>query len=282
MKISTLTVLWTSIWYLLHGEAYANYLDGLFPASTAFILQIAISFPLNGAFMVAFIYLLFKKESKTSFRSFFKIERLDVRGIWLTLALGIAIQILNVAFLYKLLLEPAKNFLISIGIFGGKIGLGTGEIVPQLAPFEALFLTAFLIAFWWIEVPEELFFRGYIQNRTQDVVGKNSAMLLSAFLWDIAHIWGLASFVERLIYGLIYGFVFRIRQNTTSTMIPHPTGNRALLLAVVIPQIWGVTLQGAWQWLFLLLLYFALPLIVIIGWKILRLDSKAEKHAKGV
>ncbi len=227
--------------------------------------------------MVAFVYLLFKKESKTSFRSFFKIERLDVKGILLTLTLGIVIQILNVAFLSNLLLEPARNFLISIGIFGGKIGLGSGEIVPQLTPFEAIFLTAFLIIFWWIEVPEELFFRGYIQNKTQDVIGKNSAMLLSAFLWDIAHLWGLVNFVERFIYGLIYSFVFRIRQNTTSTMIPHPTGNRALLLAVVIPQIWDVTLQGAWQWLSLLLLYITLPFIVIIGWKTLRLDKKAEK-----
>lgn len=279
LKIIALVALWAFIWYFLHGEVYASYLGSLFTVSTAFILQTVISFVSIGAFMVAFVCLLFKKESKTSFRSFYKIERIDVKGIWLTLALGIAIQILSVAFLSKLLFDPARNFFISLGIFGGRIGLGSGEIVPQLTPFEALFLTAFLIVFWWIEVPEELFFRGYIQNKAQDIIGKNKAMLLSAFLWDISHLWGLVNFVERFIYGLIYGFVFRVRQNTTATMIPHPTGNRALLLAVVIPQIWGITLGGASQWLFLLLLYITLPLLVIIGWKILRLDQKAKTSA---
>ena len=113
------------------------------------------------------------------------------------------------------------------------------------------------------------------------MIGKNYAILLSAFLWDITHLFGLVNFVERFIYGLIYGIVFRIRQNTTPTMIVHPTGNRALLLALVIPQIWGITLQDANQLLLLLLLSLALPLVVIIGWKyILRLDKAKQVPKK--
>lgn len=275
-KIAAMVAFLAFVWYFLHGEVYAPYLNSLFPASTAFILQIVIAFVSSGTFMVAFIYFLFKKESKINFRSFFKIERLDVKGIWLALALGLIVQVINVAFLYTLLLEPARNFLISLGLSGGKIGVGSGEIVPLLSPFEATFLTAFLLLFWWVEVPEELFFRGYIQNKAQDVIGKNAAMFLSAFLWDITHLFGLVNLVERFIYGLVYGFIFRVRQNTTPTMIVHPMGNRALLLAVVIPQIWGVTLQGASQWIFLLFLSLALPFAVIVGWKILKLDKKKD------
>lgn len=208
-KIAAMVAFLAFVWYFLHGEVYAPYLNSLFPASTAFILQIVIAFVSSGTFMVAFIYFLFKKESKINFRSFFKIERLDVKGIWLALALGLIVQVINVAFLYTLLLEPARNFLISLGLSGGKIGVGSGEIVPLLSPFEATFLTAFLLLFWWVEVPEELFFRGYIQNKAQDVIGKNAAMFLSAFLWDITHLFGLVNLVERFIYGLVYGFIFR-------------------------------------------------------------------------
>jgi len=278
LNISVMVAFWGLVWYFLHGEFYAPYLNDLFPTSTAFISRIVISFISNAAFMVAFVYLIFKREAKTSFRSFYKIERLDVKGIWLIIAISIILQTLNAVFLNKFLLEPARGFLISIGIFGGKIGLGTWEIVPPLSPSEALLLTVFLAAFWWLEVPEELFFRGYIQNKAQNIIGKNSAMLLSAFLWDIAHLFGLVNIVERFIYGLVYGFVFRIRQNTTPTMIFHPIGNRALLLSITIPQIWGITLQGANQWLFLLSLVIVLPLLVIIGWKILRLDDCYSSH----
>jgi membrane protease YdiL (CAAX protease family) len=276
LKIVVMVIIWALAWYFLHGEVYTPYLNSLFPASTTFILLIVISFSSIGTFNAVFTYLLFKKEAKADFRSFFKIERLDVKGIWLALALGIIVQTINVAFLYRLLLEPARNFLISIGLSGGTIGLGSGEIVPFLTPLEAVFLTVFLAIFWWIEVPEEMFFRGYIQNKTQDIIGRNRAAVLSAFLWDITHIFGLVNFLERFIYGLVYGFVFRFRQNTTPTMVVHPIGNRALLLAVVIPQIWSVTLQGASQLLFLFLLNVAMLILVIIGWKILRLDKNGR------
>ncbi|NIU38543.1 hypothetical protein GWN65_00815 [Candidatus Bathyarchaeota archaeon] len=171
VKLAASVFLWAIVGFFLHGEVYQQFLDSRFSASGAFILGIVVSFVSLGAFMIAFVYVLFKKEDGKDFRSFFKIEYLDIQGIWLALVLGIVLQIINISFLWKLLLEPARNFLISIGIAGGKIGLGSGEIVPLLSPLEAAFLTVFLLLFWWIEVPEELFFRGYIQNRLQDVTG---------------------------------------------------------------------------------------------------------------
>lgn len=274
-KLAAMLTVWAIAWYFLHGEVYTPLLNNLFPASTAFILLIVISFVSSAAFMIGMIiFFIIRRENVTDPRSFFKIEHLDVRGIWLAFGLGIAFQIINIAFLYKLLLEPARNFLTQIGIAGAKIGLGSGETVPLLSPLQATLLTVFLLVFWWLEVPEEIFFRGYIQNKLQNAAGKNTAMFLSALIWDLAHIFDLVNIVERFFHGLIYAFVFRMRQNTTPTMIVHPISNRSLLLAVVIPQIWGLTLQGAQTWLFLLALYIILLLAVMAGWKILKLDRK--------
>lgn len=275
-ELSALIILWTVVWFFLHGEVYKPFLNNEFPASTAFILGLVIPFLSLAAFETGFIVFIIKSQSIKDYRSFFKIEYLDVKGIWLALGLGIALQILNVAFLWKFLLEPVRNFIISLGISGDKIGLGSGEIVPLLSTPEAVFLTVFLLVFWWIEVPEEMFFRGYVQNRLQDVAGKSTAMFFSALIWDVAHLWGLVNILERFFYGLVYAIVFRLRQNTTPTMITHPLSNRSLLLAVIIPQIWNVTLgtQDFSTWLFFLLIYIGLLILVITCWKILKLDRK--------
>jgi len=275
VKLIGMVVLWAIVWLCLHGEVYQPYLDSQFSASTGFILGIVLSFVSLGAFMTAFVYFLFQKEDGKDFRSFFKIQYLDIKGIWLALVLGIVIQIINIGFLWKLLLEPARNFLISIGITGSKIGVGSGEIVPLLSPFEAAFLTIFLLLFWWVEVPEELFFRGYIQNKLQDATGKNTAMFLSALIWDAAHLWGLVNTLERFLSGLVQlALPFRLRQNTTPPMIVHSVGNRSLLLAFVIPQIWGTILTDVQVWLFILFLDIILIIAVIAGWKVLKLDRK--------
>lgn len=130
-----------------------------------------------------------------------------------------------------------------------------------------------MLLFWWWNIPEELFFRGYIQNKLQDVTDKNTAMFLSALIWDVAHLWGLVNILERFLSGLIQlALPFRLRQNTTPPMIVHSVGNRSLLLAFVIPQIWGTTLTDVQVWLFILSLDITLIIAVIAGWKILKLD----------
>lgn len=276
-KLSAMVILWTAVWFFLHGEVYKPFLSNHFPASTAFIIGLVIPFLSLAAFEISFIALIIKTQNVKDYRSFFKIEHLDVKGIWLALGLGIVLQVINVAFLWKFLLEPVRNFIISLGILGDKIGFGSGEIVPLLSTSEAIFLTIFLFVFWWVEVPEELFFRGYVQNKLQDVAGKNTAMFLSALIWDVAHLWGFVNILERFFYGLVYAIVFRLRQNTTPTMITHSIGNRSLLLAVIIPQIWGVTLgaQDASTWLLFLLIYIGLLMLVITCWKILKFDRES-------
>ena len=128
------------------------------------------------------------------------------------------------------------------------------------------------MVFWWIEVPEELFFRGYVQNRLQSVAGKNVAVFLSAVIWDFSHLFGLVSIAERFFYGLVYAIVFRLRQNTTPTMIVHPIGNRSLLLAATMPAIFGVTLDTGVTILLTLIISIILLLAAITLWRKLKLD----------
>jgi len=267
---------------LLHGELYQPYLYRVFSESKAYVLGIVIGFLSLAVFMTAFLFFLTRKERVTDWRAFFKVERLDIRGIWLCFGLGVLLQTLNAAFLWNFVLKPVRDFLSSLGLSGSAIGLGTGGTVPALAPNQAILLTVFLLVFWWLEVPEELFFRGYLQNKFQSIVGKNTTAVISAIVWDLAHLWGLVNILERFLYGLLYGFIFRLRQNTTPTMIVHPIGNRSLLLAVIAPQIWGVTISPTSPSGILLLLGINAALIVLITaiWRFLRSDRGQPNRRK--
>jgi membrane protease YdiL (CAAX protease family) len=275
VKLVAMLAIWVTAWFLLQGELYQQFFANTFSVSTAFILFIFVSFVSSGAFMVIFLVALVKHEHIQDFRSAFKIERLDTKGIWLGFGLVIFINVLNIT-LFSLFLVPIRYFLISIGLTGGAIGFASSNIVPLLSPMEAILLTVFLLVFWWLEVPEELFFRGYIQNNLQKYTGKKTSTFLSALIWDISHIFNLASVVERFFSGLALSYLFEKRQNTTPSMIVHPVGNRALLLAVVIPQIWGLALDPTRSPLTILALdlaiYAALLVAIIVGWKLLKLD----------
>jgi membrane protease YdiL (CAAX protease family) len=229
--------------------------------------------------MVIYLVILVKHDKIKDFRSAFKIERLDTKGISLGFSLILLVNFLNLT-LFSFFLEPIRTFLASIGVTGGAIGFASSNIVPLLSPLEATALTIFLLGFWWLEVPEELFFRGYIQNNLQNYTGKKTATFLSALIWDLSHIFNLISIVDRFFSGLALSYLFSKRQNTTPSMIVHPIGNRALLLAIVIPQIWGFTLDPASSPLVILVLdlaIFAMLLIaVIVGWKLLKLDRQAK------
>jgi hypothetical protein len=128
-----LTMVLPIAWLLPHGELYEPILNSMFPRSTAFLLGIVISFIALGIFGIAYIFLVIKLENIKDPRGFFKVETLDVKGIWLCVRLGLALQVVNAAFLWRILLKPAVEFLSSIGLPGGPICLGTVGIVPALS-----------------------------------------------------------------------------------------------------------------------------------------------------
>jgi hypothetical protein len=151
--------LWAIIWLPLHHSFLAPITGNLDP-STRYMLGIIGSLILISVFQIGYLTILVKAEKPNNIRKFFKVEKLDTRGIWLTFGLGILLQIINAVFLWSFLLKPAKELLASLGLAAPGIGLSTGAEVPELQPWQAVILAAFLLLFWWVEVPEEMFFRG--------------------------------------------------------------------------------------------------------------------------
>lgn len=278
LKLLGLAGLWAVLWLPFHSTFLGQITKNLTP-STVFMVRIILLFILVSLYQIVFLAVIVKIEKPVDVQRFFRIERLDIKGIWMTFGLGILLQIINAAFLWNLVLKPAKVLLACLGLASPGIGLGSGADVPALQPFQAIVITIFLLIFWWVEVPEEMFFRGYIQNNMQRATGKNVAMLLSALIWDLAHLWSLANVVERFLNGLVYAFVFRVRQNATGPMIVHPIGNRVLLMAAIIPQIWGAKAEptSPGTWLAALGLYILLLLAVIALWRWLKLDRTSAR-----
>lgn len=271
--MAALILLWAIVTLLTSGVLYGPVLNLIFTQSIAFTLLIVISFIVSGVFGIGLILLVIRLEHVQTPRRFFKIERLDIKGVWLAAGLVLAFDVASAVILRQILFLPISNYLATLGISAEIVGVTSAAVVPSsITPLLALFLTIFLVIFFWIEIPEEMFFRGYVQNLLQDRVGKNAAMFLSALIWDITHLFALGSVAERFFLGLILAYVFKIRQNTTGVMIFHSVGNRSLLLATIIPAIWGVTLGVGPTLLLVLVILIVMLVAVIGGWRALKLD----------
>jgi membrane protease YdiL (CAAX protease family) len=201
--------------------AIAGILSGQgIPGDEAYFLAGYPSFAILSLSIVVLLWSLVKIDKPESWREYLAVRTFDGRGTLYALFIGFALNFAEIALLNQILFKPVESFLEQIGFPAEEI---TGSL-----PAQYLSLNLFILAvFWWIEVPEELFFRGYVQNRLQDRNGKNVAVFLSAILWDLWHIYGAAQYLRRFFFGLIFlALVFRWRQNSYPVMISHSIGNR--------------------------------------------------------
>ncbi len=109
------------------------------------------------------------------------------------------------------------------------IGLGTvlrfihfHERVPPTMTFLSSVLTTFLL----VAVPEEMFFRGIVQNLLETRLGPQGALVLAAVLFGLAHFNKGASFnwryvVLATIAGIFYGRAWRARRQVLASSITH-------------------------------------------------------------
>jgi len=95
------------------------------------------------------------------------------------------------------------------------------------APLHALF--AYVFTFFFIAIPEELFFRGWLQNLLQRRMGRTAALLTTAILFGLAH-WNkrTTSFnwqyvVLAALAGIFYGRAWRADQRVGASAITHAT-----------------------------------------------------------
>ena len=108
------------------------------------------------------------------------------------------------------------------------LGLGLGFLhfhVQWTSPLR--FVGAFLFTFLFIAIPEELFFRGWVQNLLERRVGRGMALAVSAVLFGFAH-WNkrTATFNWRYVLmaaiaGIFYGRAWRAQRRVGASAITH-------------------------------------------------------------
>ena len=88
---------------------------------------------------------------------------------------------------------------------------------------------AWLFTFFFIAVPEELFFRGWLQNLLERRIGRTPALLLTAALFGLAHFNKRASHFNwryvllAAIAGLFYGRAWRSNRRVGASAVTHAT-----------------------------------------------------------
>jgi membrane protease YdiL (CAAX protease family) len=193
------------------------------------------------------VWLVGRVERPRNWRTLFRIGPPDLLGMFLYWAFALAFSNLSRLFLKEWLWNPAQRFLESLGLPGEAMGASVPAHTFHVSPVVALVGLILLLLTIWTEVPEEILFRGYVQNQLQGRYGKIAALCMAMLLWDVMHIFAPANFVERFFIGACtVGLVFALRQNVTPVAIMHPLCNRADEIGVVFLQIFGVDVTERW------------------------------------
>lgn len=93
-------------------------------------------------------------------------------------------------------------------------------------PFSSI-VFAWIFTFFFIAVPEELFFRGWLQNLLERRLGPNAALLLTAVLFGLAHFNKRAAFFNwryvllAAVAGVFYGRAWRRQHRVGASAVTH-------------------------------------------------------------
>ena len=100
-----------------------------------------------------------------------------------------------------------------------------GSVMPLLLKFAG----AWLFTFFFIAVPEELFFRGWMQNLLERRMGRTAALLVTAILFGLSHFNKRAAFFNwryvllAAIAGVFYGRAWRRDRRVGASSVTHAT-----------------------------------------------------------
>ena len=145
---------------------------------------------------------------------------------------------------FKLTRADVGNALIALGAFalvGMPLGVVMGFIKLGFAPFDAGGWLARLLAIYFLNaLPEELLFRGLIQNLIEQRFGRDLRTLLAAaILFGLSHLNNTTAFhhppnwpyvIMATLAGLAYGWAWRRSGKITGSAITH----------TLVNFIWGV------------------------------------------
>ena len=148
--------------------------------------------------------------------AFLAIRRLDGVGFDLRLRLlDLGIGLREVAFYTPIALA---------------IGLGLGFLHTHTGwPGVGAIAFAWFFTFFFIAVPEELFFRGWLQNVLERRIGRYPALFLTAALFGLAHFnkravhFNWRYVLMAAIAGVFYGRAWRSRRRVGASAVTHAT-----------------------------------------------------------
>jgi uncharacterized protein len=116
------------------------------------------------------------------------------------------------------------------------LALGLGLRFLHLHPFGAnigavslKFAGAWIFTFFLIAVPEELFFRGWLQNLLERHVGKERALLATAILFGLSHfnkramLFNWRYVLLAAVAGIFYGRAWRRDRRVGASAVTHAT-----------------------------------------------------------
>jgi hypothetical protein len=108
------------------------------------------------------------------------------------------------------------------------LGLALGFLhVHHAWPGFTLIAGAWIFTFFFIAVPEELFFRGWLQNLLERRIGRTPSLLLTAALFGLAHFnkraihFNWRYVLMAAIAGIFYGRAWRSKRRVGTSAVTH-------------------------------------------------------------
>ena len=110
------------------------------------------------------------------------------------------------------------------------LGLGLGFLHVHAAwPNPLRAIAGFVFTFLFIAIPEELYFRGWVQNLLERRIGRIGALLATSLIFGLAH-WNkrTANFNWRYVVmaaaaGIFYGRAWRADRRVGASALTHAT-----------------------------------------------------------
>ena len=174
---------------------------------------------LNVLIQVGFMFLLplimFKLLSKRTFKQTFKdfkFNKIDLKSVLLSIAIGVIVFVLNIA------ISSFFNFIIQLFGYSPSYSTGSGSGYPLWLFFVNLILTGVLPGFC-----EEVAHRGLLLNGFKEL-GAKKAIFLSALLFGLMHL-NIEQFFYATIIGLLLGFLVLSTNSIIPAMIIHFMNN---------------------------------------------------------
>ena len=145
----------------------------------------------------------------------------------------------NLGYTYHLRWQDGKTVLIALAgfcLFGLPLGVWTGFIIPAQIQFSLLpWLQRFLLIYFLNALPEELLFRGSIQNLIEQRFGRGwKTLVAAAAIFGLAHINNTTAHhappnwpyvVMAAIAGLAYGWTWQQTNKITASALTHTLVN---------------------------------------------------------